>query len=156
MTRIDPKLRNSDDNDSEITTIDFEKILEFLNNPSFYLKTCFLNLILNRINVYNKTFQTKGLDIAQLKIQTNDCFLSILELCVISKKLDFQELKRYVEINWENKLIQDEWFYNTNAFIENAIKVEPKRMKGLASLVNAEREEFTQLFKKFLVAFFFY
>ena len=58
---------------------------------------------MNRINYFNKIFQSKSLEVSQLKVQVNDFFISILELGICSKKFDLQEIKKYTEINWENE-----------------------------------------------------
>ena len=105
---------------------------------------------MNRINHFNKIFQSKCLEISQLKVQVNDFFISILELCVCSKKLDLQGIIKYTEVNWENERVQEEWFFCTKEFLRNSIKVEPQRMQGLTRLINQEEEEFVSIFKKFL------
>lgn len=83
--RISKVIEEINDADIELTQVNYKNISSLLNSDIFYCKISFLSLIINRLNGYNKAFQSQSLDISQLKANIYECFSSVLELLLFHK-----------------------------------------------------------------------
>ena len=118
--RISKVIEEINDADIELTQVNYKNISSLLNSDIFYCKISFLSLIINRLNGYNKAFQSQSLDISQLKANIYECFSSVLELFIIPQKLNLQNLRSYFAINWMNPENQIFWILNINDFMKKA------------------------------------
>ena len=135
--------------DIEISQVNYKTLSSLLNMDSFYLKISFLSIIINRINYYNKLFQTQGLEISEMKSLIYECFSSILELVVIPQKLNLQNLKTYFSINWMSPENHNIWFYNSKDFIQKLRADQPVKLQKLRLFTSAQEENFTRYLEFF-------
>ena len=147
--RVSRVIEDFNDPDIELVQINYKTLSSQLNSDSFYTKISMLSLIINRINGYNRVFQSQSLDISQLKLQTYECFSSILELFILPQKLDLQNLRTYFNINWTNTHNHEIWFLNSNDFIKKLKTEYPSQFNKLKNLTTAQEENFCQVFRVF-------
>ena len=148
--RISKVIEEINDADIELTQVNYKNISSLLNSDIFYCKISFLSLIINRLNGYNKAFQSQSLDISQLKANIYECFSSVLELFIIPQKLNLQNLRSYFAINWMNPENYDIWFHNSNDFVKKLKTEYPSQLNKLKNLTQAPEEHFTQIFRIFI------
>lgn len=80
----------------------------------------------------------------------NEIFASVLDFIVISSKIDLQNLKPLLGINWLSPAAQEDYFYDAKTFVKRLITNYPTSLKNLSRLTESQQEDFYQTFKGFL------
>ena len=143
-------LKEKRNDDNELTTVNYEKIANLLNNELFQLEIRFLYLIIKSINIANQRFQSKALEISCLKYYINECYASILSFAVKSESLNFQDLQKYTKINWINQENHIIWFFENPKMIQNLLQIQPLFLARLTILTQDQQDQFCSLFKPYL------
>jgi len=124
---------------------DKEYLNEKLIDPIFYLKVLFLSQVLNKTNSVNVIFQTKTLEVHQLKIQIHSFIREIAEL-FLSEMIIPDDISKFKTVEWKEKSS----FLNETDFIENLkVELSPKLSEILESS-EEDRKEFIKFCQNFL------
>ena len=135
-----PRLKNKD-----------RKYLEEkINDKNFYLKILFLSHVLSKTNSLNIIFQTKTLEVHQLKVQIHSFIREVAEL-FLSEIIIPDDISKFKTVEWK----EGSCFLSESELIEN-LKVEfnPKflEVKEATVEVRSEFVEFCQNFLKSLLS----
>ena len=130
------------------TTI--EKLKELIGNKQLYLMLQLLNSVVAKINKSNELFQSQNLRIEKLKTEMIICFRGILNFTLKPEKY-CHKVEELIEIKWERKDNQKEWFLPYEEFINGlSLIIKKESQDYLKSLSGKEQENFTNGFYKFI------
>jgi len=147
--RVPKKKKNNNTLNPLKTKMPSKEINELLNDEIFYLKINFLSYIVNIINKYNKCFQNQHMDICGLKSYIHECFHSLLDI-VANPTTFLNNKKEIFEKDWQDTLIQEQFFMSSEEFIENIIEEFGSKYKALKDQSVEVQKEWADIFHSFV------
>jgi len=141
---MDYSVTNSKDASQKKKETYFVKIL---NNKTFFLKVLFLSDIIGKLNETNTKLQSQHTYIGKIRNYIEYCFNSILQRICASVELEvsFEDM---LSLNFEDSAIQQQWFLDTENFIQKISNIIDIRFKDLA--LETEQKEFDKFAKEYL------